>query len=251
MHQFMWVSLIDSMILRSTGGRDAAEYLLQYLGLSTLKTGQNQLQHLCRASLDDEHSDEPAAVIELFPNKVINLYPQDAGLTYEVALFAHLAQTAVKAAYQRERLKSDAMIDQLTGLLNRRGWDYHISSLDKLVGVVAFLDVDQFKIVNQNLGYRLADEKLAAIGKHLRTAFRSDDCVCRWGGDEFLAFFESMDSKNVTRRLITLLTKIKSQEGISITFGLAEVDSIDVNGAITTAIEVAERSMAKRATRAS
>ncbi|MEL0224420.1 MAG: diguanylate cyclase, partial [Gammaproteobacteria bacterium] len=106
---------------------------------------------------------------------------------------------------------------------------------------------DQFKAVNQDLGYRGADEKLASIGRFLGAAFRSTDCVCRWGGDEFLALFQNMDSKTAAKRLDMVLTKIRSQVGVSISYGLVEVDTVGVDGELVAAIEAAERSIAKRA----
>ena len=247
MHQLNWVGLIDTMILDSTGGRDAVESLLRYLGLPPYGEGRNQLRHLCSASLDSEKLGEAPVTIQLSPTKVISLHPRNAGVTDEVNLFARLARTAISAARQRETLRSDAVVDQLTGLLNRRGWEDHTTGLTRLKGVIAFLDIDQFKTVNQDLGYRGADEKLASIGRFLGTAFRSSDCVCRWGGDEFQALFQSMDSKTAAKRLDMVLTKIRSQIGVSVSYGLVEVDSVGVDGELVAAIEAAERSIAKRA----
>jgi len=247
MHQTSWVGLIDTMILESTGGRDAVESLLRYLGLLPYGEGQNQLGHLCSASLDSEKPGEAPFAIQLSPTKVVSLYPSNANVTDEVNLFAHLAGTAISAARQRETLRSDAVVDQLTGLLNRRGWEDHTTGMIRLKGVIAFLDIDQFKAVNQDLGYRGADEKLASIGRFLGAAFRSTDCVCRWGGDEFLALFQNMDSKTAAKRLDMVLTKIRSRVGVSISYGLVEVDSVEVDGELVAAIEAAERSIAKRA----
>jgi len=247
MHQLSWIGLIDTMILDSTGGRDAVESLLRYLGLHPYGESQNQLGHLCSASLDSEKLGEEPVTIQLSPTKVVSLYPSNASVTDEVNLFAHLARTAISAARQRETLRSDAVVDQLTGLLNRRGWEEQTTGLTSLKGVVAFLDIDQFKAVNQELGYRGADEKLASIGRFLRIAFRSTDCVCRWGGDEFLALFQNMDSKTAAKRLDMVLTKIRSQIGVSVSYGLVEVDSVEVDGELVAAIEAAERSIAKHA----
>ncbi|NCW74504.1 MAG: hypothetical protein EBW06_07985, partial [Gammaproteobacteria bacterium] len=56
-----------------------------------------------------------------------------------------------------------------------------------------------------------------------------------------------MDPKTAAKRLDMVLTKIRSQVGVSISYGLVEVDSVEVDGELAAAIEAAERSIAKRA----
>lgn len=79
--------------------------------------------------------------------------------------------------------------DSLTGLLNRRGLDRRVRSMQgaPFVGLgVLYLDVDGFKAVNDRWGHDAGDELLRQIGVRLNAATRRDDAVARVGGDEFV-----------------------------------------------------------------
>ncbi len=82
-----------------------------------------------------------------------------------------------------------AQHDDLTGLLNRAGI---VSAVDAAAGRSAtamYVDLDQFKEVNDRLGHAAGDEVLVEVARRLRAAVRDDDAVGRLGGDEFLVVF--------------------------------------------------------------
>ncbi len=85
------------------------------------------------------------------------------------------------------QLQTQADTDSMTGLLNRRGAIRALGPRN-LEGerVVAFLDCDLFKNVNEQYGSDVGDEFLQAIAGRLRHALPSHDTVARWDGDEFL-----------------------------------------------------------------
>lgn len=92
----------------------------------------------------------------------------------------------------REQLRIMAYHDSLTSLPNRRLFhDLLQHSLkqahrnNKLVGVL-FLDLDNFKEVNDYYGHEEGDKLLITIAKTLRSFIRESDILCRWGGDEFI-----------------------------------------------------------------
>ena len=92
---------------------------------------------------------------------------------------------------QRELLEVVANVDSLTGLANRRRFSERLaeavrSSLSTGVPVVvAFVDLDRFKVVNDTLGHQAGDELLKAVADRLASCVRAGDCAARWGGDEF------------------------------------------------------------------
>ncbi len=91
-----------------------------------------------------------------------------------------------------ERLSYAATHDELTELPNRSAL---VSRLDRLLtdaapGEVAvlFIDLDNFKVVNDSLGHRAGDELLRQVARRFRDVMRDGDVLARFGGDEFVVF---------------------------------------------------------------
>jgi diguanylate cyclase (GGDEF)-like protein/PAS domain S-box-containing protein len=101
----------------------------------------------------------------------------------------------------QEELETLARIDSLTGLANRASLDRHLG--DRLAAgrsfVVAFMDLDRFKPVNDLLGHDAGDELLRQLAQRLQSAVRGRDFVARFGGDEFVVVADA-DAEG-TRRL--------------------------------------------------
>lgn len=93
-----------------------------------------------------------------------------------------------------------ALQDQLTGLPNRVLFWEHLSLRVKLARrrktkfAVVFLDVDDFKAINDALGHAAGDRLLKDLAKRLRSALRAGDIAARVGGDEFLILFDEVAS---------------------------------------------------------
>jgi len=86
-------------------------------------------------------------------------------------------------------LRRRANHDPLTGLMNREGLAAYLQAAlaefpEQLV--IGFIDLDGFKSVNDTYDHAVGDRVLASIAERLRRAFRSDDVVARYGGDEFV-----------------------------------------------------------------
>lgn len=94
-------------------------------------------------------------------------------------------------------LYEKAYVDPVTGLDNRAAYDDRIATLlsnearEGTDFVVAMIDLDGFKPVNDTFGHRAGDAVLAAIGSRLRRHFDRAEMVVRLGGDEFLIVFET------------------------------------------------------------
>lgn len=92
---------------------------------------------------------------------------------------------------QRDQLAVMAHIDSLTGLVNRRRFSelledgVRTAMASSSAIVVAFVDLDRFKVVNDTLGHQAGDELLRAVADRLRSCVRPGDWAGRWGGDEF------------------------------------------------------------------
>ena len=87
-----------------------------------------------------------------------------------------------------ERLNFKASHDELTGAYNRAGYDLLLSSLDLSSTYMLLFDVDNFKSINDTYGHEVGDKVLVKLVQVMKKNFRSDDYICRIGGDEFVVF---------------------------------------------------------------
>lgn len=117
-----------------------------------------------------------------------------------------------------------AGLDPLTGLPDRRVFRQRVQRAlarsHQEVGyhfAVLFVDLDDFKPVNDRFGHRAGDAVLAAVGERLRRTLRPTDLVARYGGDEFTLLVEGLqtpsDAKRVARRLLNQFLEPFEVEG--------------------------------------
>jgi diguanylate cyclase (GGDEF)-like protein/PAS domain S-box-containing protein len=120
-----------------------------------------------------------------------------------------------------ERLHELANYDALTGLPNRHLFllklDRSIKRMQSsdstrnLMIAVLFIDLDNFKAINDSLGHAFGDELLRAAGQRIRSVLRSGDTVARLGGDEFVVFLEGMQHRDIAEivagKVITSFTR--------------------------------------------
>ncbi|WP_179275985.1 GGDEF domain-containing protein [Rhodococcus sp. 06-235-1A] len=102
-------------------------------------------------------------------------------------------------------LERQVLIDDLTLLGNRRRLMAELNSLkvmatDRPVGML-FVDVDEFKSINDRFGHAVGDRVLAALGRRILDNTRAQDIACRVGGDEFVALLHSARSAEGVERL--------------------------------------------------
>ena len=122
-----------------------------------------------------------------------------------------------------ESLRVLALFDQLTQLPNRFSLEQELTSalaayqkFDIPFGVL-FLDVDFFKRVNDTYGHQAGDRVLQGIAVSLRQAFRTNDVVGRWGGEEFLILLRDIDAPRLMRlaekaRILVERTNTRNEE---------------------------------------
>ena len=163
------------------GDSDAARDLgiQTYVSMPVRTDSSGLYGTLCAAS---------AAQVPLPPNaeNVLGLFAKLIGQHVErELLFARLTQA-------NSELASHAATDMLTGLPNRRSLD---EALDRLLAqsqrngtcvLVAFIDLDGFKQINDAHGHEVGDEFLLAMATRLKTTLRAGDMLARLGGDEFV-----------------------------------------------------------------
>jgi len=120
-------------------------------------------------------------------------------LTDQLALV--IAQAEEQAALSRL-----SQTDALTGLLNRRGFEARLKEAVAAAraagsgGALIYVDLDNFKQINDRHGHAQGDAALRAAAELLRRSVRAGDLVARLGGDEFAAWMEGMDGAEMLRR---------------------------------------------------
>lgn len=113
----------------------------------------------------------------------------------------HRLDTLERVRAERNSLRFDANLDSLTGVLNRNALSRSLGRLeheDAEVSVV-FLDVDFFKIINDNFGHAMGDRVLATLGRLLRDHLCPNDLVGRFGGEEFVLVLRDAGSDAALR----------------------------------------------------
>ncbi|HVC15005.1 MAG TPA: bifunctional diguanylate cyclase/phosphodiesterase [Acidimicrobiales bacterium] len=95
-----------------------------------------------------------------------------------------------------ERLRHSALTDDLTGLANRRALLEEVTNRslgNKGALALLFIDLDRFKVMNDQLGHRAGDKVLQVIADRIRTSLRPTDFAARLGGDEFVVVLGDAD----------------------------------------------------------
>ncbi|MFW3168540.1 putative bifunctional diguanylate cyclase/phosphodiesterase [Geodermatophilus sp. CPCC 206100] len=151
-----------------------------------------------------------------------------------VIRFAHLFTPGVGAGFVgtieditdrlafEARLAHQANHDPLTGLPNRTRLAEHVGARFTRGGgglACLFLDLDNFKVVNDSLGHAAGDELLIEVATRLRATVRPGDLVARFGGDEFVVVCEGLDEDAA----VTLAARIGAALARPVRLGGVEV----------------------------
>ena len=110
-----------------------------------------------------------------------------------------------------EKLTHQAFHDSLTNLPNRAafriGLDHALHGGSEGRIAVLFLDLDDFKAVNDTLGHDIGDQLLVAVGARIASTLRPGDTVARLGGDEFAVLLKKMEDEQIAGRVAERITR--------------------------------------------
>lgn len=169
---------------------------------------------------------------ELFPEwlTISAVYGTDGVLTNYVATMSDISER--KAAEQE--IHQLAFYDPLTGLANRRLFmDRMGAALKELqrhqrCGALLFIDIDNFKQINDTLGHYTGDQLLQSLARRMSQMLRDTDTLARLGGDEFAVLIEGVDSNHgqtsqlaerIASKLLAVLAEpfVLTEESVTIT----------------------------------
>jgi diguanylate cyclase (GGDEF)-like protein len=136
----------------------------------------------------------------------------------------------VKAIYRRER--ENSRLDFLTGMINQRGFhevlrrERERASRLETPTSLAYIDLDDFKLVNDRFDHQTGDSVLASVGRTLRNSIRNIDLAGRLGGDEFCILLPNTDSNGarvVIEKLKEALSGVMKTSDWHVTFSIGAV----------------------------
>ncbi len=161
----------------------------------------------------------------------------ESGRVLQVAL---VVKDVTERKELEEKLTHQAFHDSLTGLPNRTLFldrlEHALARADRSGGLVAvlFLDLDNFKYVNDSLGHEAGDELLVEVSRRIGTCVRPGDTVARLGGDEFTVLLEDVANvaqalhvaERIADELLTPFTISGQELYVSTSIGVTSRDSV-------------------------
>ena len=155
--------------------------------------------------------------------------PQYGEMTPELEL---VNETLQRLHEQNKKLSQQALIDPLSNMLNRRGFFMmaqqiaHLSRRNRIPIAVLMVEIDNFKLVNEQHGPQKGDDILRAVAHTLKSALRQSDLIARYGGDEFIVLLPDTTEFGgvaVAEKLRKTILKARPLEiSITISIGVAE-----------------------------
>ncbi|MDI1308215.1 MAG: GGDEF domain-containing protein [Methylotenera sp.] len=189
----------------------------------------------------------------------VSLYPIKNAKEHTIAIIAieamvcesqlHEVITSLLKIYQNfSRLINDNERDTLTGLLNRKTFDYKINKIllqiqelarlnnekANQVYFLAIFDIDHFKRVNDEFGHLIGDEVLLLFSQLMTQTFRNTDLIFRFGGEEFVGIFECSSYEDISHILNRFREKVGQfnfpQVGkMTVSIGYTEIYAYDLS----------------------
>lgn len=133
----------------------------------------------------------------------------------EISHFVVIQQDITQERLLNRQISYQASHDPLTGLINRVEFEHRLAravdsaKVDRLEHALCFLDLDQFKVVNDSSGHVAGDELLRQVSALLRQQTRHSDTVARLGGDEFVVLLEDCPAEQANQRAVEIREAIE------------------------------------------
>ena len=158
--------------------------------------------------------------------------------------------TELHNALEEEQLLSST--DPLTGALNRRSFNelaekrMVVAEVNRRPYTLVYIDLDNFKPVNDKFGHAIGDQVLKAVVDTLQTQIRNTDFLARLGGDEFALLLTDIDrehAENIVRRLQTALLESMTKQAWEITFSIGALTFLAMPGSVDEMVSLTDSLM--------
>jgi diguanylate cyclase (GGDEF)-like protein len=152
---------------------------------------------------------------------------------------------------QLSRIETNADRDPTTGLLNRRAFReaavLRLARRDPSRGsVLAVLDLDGFKEVNDSRGHPAGDQILELVATAIRTNLRARDVAARYGGDEFVIFLDECgpaEAERILQRMRKIIASVSTATGTPVTASVGIVASAQAADRLDDLIRAADQAL--------
>lgn len=183
----------------------------------------------------------PALVLGATPDLVVAVLPalkpmHDLGLATDPAAVIAWRLTSL-VELSRCFAAGQSQLDALTGLLNRRAFEFELRRAAESGGSgeisgLLLVNLDRFKSFNDSLGHVAGDNVLRAVGELLPRSLAPGDSVARVGGDEFACLLTRYDTESVRRDCVRLIGEIANIDVVAI-LGCKECPSLTASAGLT------------------
>ncbi len=180
-----------------------------------VSTSLDEGQELTAAQTATFNAGECKWTVSVQPKKIIGASHSNIvglGLLLLSLLLTIMTFMLLKLLEQKEKLNDMAMRDELTGLYSRRGY---MAKLDKVLNdkkhslmTAVFVDLDDFKAINDVHGHIIGDEALKHVAQELNKAFPENAVVGRTGGDEFSVLIMDQTPEECRSLIHDLVSKV-------------------------------------------
>ncbi len=198
-----WPALIDRPFSDTLAEGDCERFVEEY----------RQLAHSKTDSLHEKYSAIGAGSEEL--HVVLNISPVRSDIG-EFLYSVLQVQDETEAMQLTHQLEYQASYDELTGLLNRRAFEAELERAwengrhGKGPSYLMYMDLDQFKVVNDTSGHTAGDQLLRKVSEILLQSVRANDIVGRLGGDEFAVILWECPTKFAKRIAESMRSEIEN-----------------------------------------
>jgi diguanylate cyclase (GGDEF)-like protein len=175
---------------------------------------------------------------DLSPEELSKLLQTKKGVT--VNLKDNLLKRLLKLEKDYHYLRALSLTDELTGLYNKRFFNKQLRieiTRTKRTGqpfCLMFIDLDNFKSVNDNLGHAKGDEFLVKLCRQISQKIRPTDFACRYGGDEFNIIMPAThlaDGITIAQRWHYLISQVACQMGLDVSSSIG-IDEFDISSTL-------------------
>ena len=153
----------------------------------------------------------------------------------DLATLAKLSGARIGLLRVMAETQLQATTDSLTGLLNRRSFEHRVAALrrEEPAIAIAMADLDHFKLLNDSYGHETGDRALRVFAQVLRESLRTQDLVCRHGGEEFAiaipgcSIEKAREIFDAARNRLDAAMTVAGLPKFTVSFGVVEAEADD------------------------